>query len=237
MADRHSIEGEITVTPPVTPGEIEEHGLNQRYAGPYLHVPREGEHTGHGTAIKFRGPAADDPDAWHQGDETLRDRLQQIVNAYGTAPDGTARAFAGYFDCVAQLTTGEGDSPYRVAIVDAGIIGHQAATIFDPLTVWPAQVGGNADAAADALIAAAGGEHEAMAALAQRIGSTTGEAPVMLVYGSPDTGFAHVGPVVPNGPDLEAFTDVELRDTYWWYVPYASLPQAAEDARASRGER
>ncbi len=137
MADRHVIDGEITINPPVTPEEItkrtDEHGAYpQKGDGPYLHVPAKGDQAGHGTEIRFCGQMGDDPVAWYSGDDGLAEAVQEIVDGYRRAPDGTERTFTGWLDCVAQC--GEGDSPYRVGVVDG------KAEIFEPAMGWPPEV-------------------------------------------------------------------------------------------------
>lgn len=47
--------------------------------------------------------------------------------------------------------------------------------------------------------------------------------PTVLVVGDPATGFELIGPVTPNDPALERYTDRELRHTTWWYMGIESL--------------
>jgi hypothetical protein len=50
------------------------------------------------------------------------------------------------------------------------------------------------------------------------------ESLTVLVAGTPADGFTFYGPVTPNDPALEAFTENELHDTYWWYCQLQPLP-------------
>jgi hypothetical protein len=61
-------------------------------------------------------------------------------------------------------------------------------------------------------------------AIVKAIGLPVPDESTVLMYGDPSDGFNLVGPVIPNDPELEEFTDRELRDAYWWYVPMRSLP-------------
>jgi hypothetical protein len=55
----------------------------------------------------------------------------------------------------------------------------------------------------------------------------------LLVTGNPENGFTFYGPVTPNDPDLDEFTDRELAGQYWWHIPLTPPPyeQAAADAQ------
>jgi hypothetical protein len=46
----------------------------------------------------------------------------------------------------------------------------------------------------------------------------------VLVTGKPTDGFTFYGPVTPNDPELERFTDMELSGQDWWYCPLSPLP-------------
>lgn len=49
--------------------------------------------------------------------------------------------------------------------------------------------------------------------------------PMVLVTGTPTEGLKFIGPVTPNDPDLEYYTDVDPKPEYWWYAALAPLPR------------
>lgn len=53
----------------------------------------------------------------------------------------------------------------------------------------------------------------------------------VLVTGTPSEGFTFIGPVTPNDPDLEHYTDIDPKPDYWWYAKLTALPAPAKENR------
>ncbi|GIF74165.1 MULTISPECIES: DUF6205 family protein [Asanoa] len=151
MNDPHAIIGELTIAPPITPAEIT--ALPERdidmcaevrprsdamRSGVYLAVASGTANNlgvsdgpaGHGIAI------AVGTDGWTEGGSAdLAAAVQEIVDAFGTTPDGQRRTFDGYLH---GEYTGNGDPfVYRIAVVDG------RAHVYLPATTWPAAVDAN----------------------------------------------------------------------------------------------
>lgn len=72
--------------------------------------------------------------------------------------------------------------------------------------------------------AAAGGRGIELADRIDQLRTLRDTAPMLLVYGDPATGFTFLGPIVANDHHVEEFTETNLRDTSWWYVPLQPAP-------------
>lgn len=136
MSGDAQISGRINITPPITWPELVDkewaHKGNDRWPDGYwtdakVHLDHLDVTTDVGILNVLVGVAI-----VAQGGETsaytLTRSVQRIVDAFGTAPDGTARTFAGYL----HVVWAGGEDMWRVHVVDGRAVESR------PELTWPA---------------------------------------------------------------------------------------------------
>ncbi|MBO2461580.1 DUF6205 family protein [Actinomadura violacea] len=129
-----TVNGQITIEPPLTNSELNVCGF-VKHRGDHefdmafkVRIEETPEETADGTLIRRTGvalePLKDDPYPAYD----LVDHLKGFIGVYGTAPDGTARTFAGHFSCDDADSY---DDPWMCKVVDGRIVKVTASV------VWP----------------------------------------------------------------------------------------------------
>ncbi len=130
MSGDARISGRITITPPVTWGEIHDKpwatGQDRSYPDVVVELDTTEVNTPTGV-VKHMSGVAIVPTGHETNGYELLDEVRRIVVAFGTTSDGTARTFAGFL----HVVWGGGQEVYRVVVQDG------RAGVARPRMVWP----------------------------------------------------------------------------------------------------
>jgi hypothetical protein len=134
MSGDARITGQINIVPPVTWGELHDKphlderglGLDGHFPDVTVKLDTISEVTAEGEFLRRSGVAII-PTGFETNGYTLLDEVRRIVAEFATAPDGTARTFAGFL----HVVWGRGEEVYRLTVRDG------VPVQVNPRIVWP----------------------------------------------------------------------------------------------------
>lgn len=131
MSGDARITGRISITPPITWGELHNQrwatGTEpDRYPDVKVELATTTEKTSDGEMLRHSGVAIA-PTGHETSGYDLNVEVARIARAFATAPDGTTRRFDGFL----HVVWGRGESVWRVVVRDG------RAVEVRPQTVWP----------------------------------------------------------------------------------------------------